>query len=191
MKGVKFISLLLAASLAFCSEADAGERYLGTFHSPKGLGVSALFGSSYDNSFNIINLYADMFGVYSGRTKDVGVVLGYSREFVIFSADLEYYSFTLHGGPGFLTGYVHDYERHYFTSDGATEKNMGIVAAMSGSIGVLTDFYNHRLSIDVGFRIDPGMHIRRDSGNGAVLLSLYKRGIYYSLCPQLCIYYRF
>ncbi len=191
MRGLRHISLLLAATLAFCSSASAGERYLGSFQSPKGLGASLLFGSSSDNCFNVINLYADMFGVFSGRTRDVGAVLSYSRDYVIISEDYEFCSVTLHGGPGFLTGYVHDYERHYFTSEGSTDKNMGFVAALSGNIGLLTDFYSHRISIDIVFRIDPGMHIRRDSGDGAVLLSLYKRGIYYSLCPQLCIYYRF
>ncbi len=191
MTGPRYISLMLAAMLVFSGVAPAREHYLGTFHSPKGLGVGMLVSSSSENCFNVINLYADMFGVYSGRTKDVGAVLSYSRDYVIFSFDYAFCSVTLHGGPGFLTGYVHDYERHFFTSEGSPDKKMGVVAALSGNIGLLTDYLNHRISIDVGFRIDPGMHIRRDKSDGTVLLSLYKRGIYYSLYPQLCIYYRF
>ncbi len=191
MRGLKYISLLLAAALTFGPAASGRERYLGAFNSSKGLGAAMLLGSSSGDGFSIVSLYADMFGVFSGRTDDVGIALSYSRDYVIYSSDLEYYSLTLHGGPGFLTGYVHDYERHFFTSEGDTDKTMGAVAALSGNIGFLTDFYRRRISIDIGICINPGIHIRRDRNDGTVLLSLYKRGIYYGLCPQLSIYYRF
>ncbi len=189
MRSLGHIFISLAVLLSFSVSAPARERYLGTFHSPKGFGAGLLVGSEEGSEINLFSLYADMFGVFSGRTKDVGIALCYSRDYVISSFDLEFSSVTLHGGPGFMTGYLHDYERSFFSHD--TDRNMGFVAALSGNIGLLTDFYSHRISIDLGFCVNPGIHVRRDSDDGAVLISMYKRGIYFCLYPQLCIYYRF
>lgn len=191
MRGLGYIFLPLAVLMAFSSSAPARERYLGVFNSPKGFGAGILVGSPGGSEVNLINVYADMFGVFSGRTKDVGIAIEYSRDYVISSADFEFSSVTIHGGPGFMTGYLHDYERRFFSSEGSTDKSMGYVAALSGNIGVLTDFFSHRVSIDLSFCINPGIHIRRGDDDGAVLISMYKRGIYFCLYPQLCIYYRF
>ncbi len=192
MRAKAAISLALAAVMsAVCSETAAQERYLGVFNSLKGFGIGAAFKPQDGASMTFINLYADMFGVLSGRTCDTGIAASLTRDYIIAYADYGYSYLALHAGPGFFTGYLHDYERHFFSSDGQTYKEMGIVAALSGNVGLSADFFAHRLSIDISFCVNPGLHIRKDRDSGAMLLSLYKRGLYYCLTPQLCIYCRF
>ena len=192
MKGSVAISLAIAVLLSMNGPgAAAGERYLGAYNSLKGLGLSAAFKSADGTAMTFVNLYADMFGVFSGRTGDVGIAASCTREYVIAYADFGYSYLALHAGPGVFAGYVHDYERHFFSSEGQTYKKMGFVAALSGNIGLTADFFNHRLSVDLSLCVNPGVHIRKDRESDALLLALYKRGLYYCLTPQLCLYYRF
>ena len=192
MKVKSAISIVTAVLLSvFGNRAAAGEYYLGAYNSLKGIGASAAFRSGDSGTMNIINLYADMFGVFSGRTRDVGVAASFSRDYVLAYADFDYACLSIHAGPGCLAGYVRDFERHFFSSEGEPYKNMGLVAALTGNIGLSADFFSHSVSIDVSFSVNPGVHIRKDKDNGALLLSLYKRGLYYCLIPQVCIYYRF
>lgn len=192
MKGKAAIILILAAALsAGGSEAAAQESYLGAYNSLKGFGVGAARKSEDGASISFVNLYADMFGVLSGRTGDIGVAASFSKDYIIAYADYGYSYLALHAGPGVFAGYLHDYERHFFSSGGQTYKEMGVVAALSGNVGLSADFFAHRLSIDISLCVNPGLHFRKDKDSGAMLISLYKRGLYYCLTPQLCIYYRF
>lgn len=192
MKAKAAISLALAALMSLCGrEAAASGHYIGIYNSLKGFGIGTAVKSSDGSSISFVNIYADMFGVLSGRTRDVGIAASLTKDYVIAYADYGYSYLSLHAGPGFFTGYVHDYERHFFSSEGQTYKAMGFVAALAGNIGLSADFFAHRLGIDISFSVNPGLHIRKDRDSGAILLSLYKRGLYYCLTPQLCLYYRF
>ena len=192
MKGKAAIILMLTAALsATWSETAAQERYLGVFNSLKGFGIGAAFKPQDGASMTFVNLYADLFGVLSGRTCDIGMAAGLTKDYIIAYVDYGYSYLALHAGPGVFTGYLHDYERHFFSSDGQTYKEMGFVAAISGNAGLSADFFSHRLSIDISICVNPGLHFRKDRDSGAILISLYKRGLYYCLTPQLCIYYRF
>ena len=66
----------------------------------------------------------------------------------------------------------------------------GGVIALTGNIGVRFDF-QRRLSLDLGFSLDPGIHLRTDPRTGALLLSFYKNGIYRGYYPNLNLLYRF
>ena len=185
-------SLSIAALLLFGGQgAEAGEHYLGTYHSLKGLGLGAAFKSDGGAEMTFVKLYADMFGVFPGRIDDVGVAASCTRDYVIAYADLGHSYLSLHAGPGVFAGYVHDYERNFLSSRGETYKKMGLAIALEGNFGLTADFFNHSVSLDVSLSVNPGLHIRRDSDTGAMLISLYKRGLYYCLMPQLCLYYRF
>ncbi len=185
-------SLTVAAFLLFAGQrAEAGERYLGTYNSLKGLGLSAAFKSSDGAEMTFVKLYADLFGVFPGRIDDVGVAASCTRDYVFAYADLGYSYLMLHAGPGVFAGYVHEYERNFLSSRGESYKKMGLAIALEGNFGLTADFFNHSVSLDASLSVNPGLHIRRDPDSGATLISLYKRGLYYCLTPQLSIYYRF
>ena len=70
------------------------------------------------------------------------------------------------------------------------QKEMGIVAALSCSIGLRLDFARN-VAIDFGFAANPGVHLRLDEENGSIYLSFYKNGIFHAILPQISIMYRF
>lgn len=173
------------------SGASAQSRYVGIFNSMKGMGVSYISDRPSGSEMLALDLYVDMFGVFSGRTRDVGLAADIHWNYVIDYTEWEYASLTLYSGPGFLLGYVHDYEKHFFSHNVETAKKMGAVAALSGDVGLLVDFFDKRLSLDLRLCINPGLHIRRDNNDVGWLVAMYKRGIYYAFTPQLNICYRF
>ncbi len=184
--------LLGAALLLLCTALRGQDRVLlGTFHSPKGVGASAIFWSPNGAEMDILTLRTDFYGVLAGRTRDVGALLAYSHDYVLWDHAGPDYRLRLHVGAGGQLGYVHDFERGFFS---ATERRLlhgaGAMASVSGNAGVCVDF-SRRLTLDVSFSVAPGVHLRVDRPTGAVLVSFYQCGVYHAYIPQVNLMYRF
>ena len=72
----------------------------------------------------------------------------------------------------------------------ALQKEMGVMAALSGSIGLRFDF-TRNAAIDFGLSANPGVHLRMDRENGSMYLSFYRNGLFHALLPHISIMYRF
>lgn len=184
-------SLLLSMFLLVCVSASAQTR-IGIYNSVKGLGVSAEFVSKENTAeSDLISVYTDTYGVFSGRSKFWGVMASYRHEYSFFKTDYEFLSLELHSGAGFIAGYVRDYEEGTFSlNTPALTKNPGLCFGVSGNIGARI-FFDRAISLDVSFSIDPGMHIRADNESGNLMVSLYNNGIYHFIYPELRLFYNF
>lgn len=185
---------ILFAAVLFLSagtSATAREKRTGAFFSPKGLGLSLQVDNDWGDEIRTFNLYADMYGVYSGRTDKPGVAFSYVHNYILKVYDFEYSRLSMYAGAGFLAGYVHDFENGLFSvTDRQLQKGMGIVAALACNFGLGFDFDRH-ITVDVSFSLCPGLHLRRDADSGSTIISVFQRGYISALYPQLCIYYRF
>lgn len=85
----------------------------------------------------------------------------------------------LYAGPGMSIGYVHDNKKG----------NTGHIAALSGSISCTADF-GRRITLNLGFSTEFGLHLRRDENFDIINLALYKNGLIQSFYPQLSILFR-
>ncbi len=185
------ILLLLALLLPFGPAVRAQGQRVGLYQSPKGFGVTATFDSASGEEMNTVTLRTDFYGFLSGRTRQVGALLTYTHDYRIFRMEGEDYAMILHAGAGVSLGYAHDYENGFYSSyDRELTHQKGGVAALAGLIGLRVDFRRH-LTLDFGFTLEPGFHVRTDPDNGAVILSFYKNGIYRGYYPHLNLLYRF
>ena len=183
--------LLLTLLLSMHTAAHAQEWRAGLFQSPKGVGVTVMLDARDLPETNIFSLRTDFYGFLSGRTKQVGAAVSYTHDYLLFLAEGEDHLLTLHLGAGGTLGYAHDYEKGYFSSfDRVLEHNPGGVIALNCDVGLRVDF-RRRLSLDLSFNLEPGIHLRTDPGTGTLLLSFYKNGIYRGYYPQLNLMYRF
>lgn len=187
---------ILCALCALCllyTPLRAGEKRLGAFFSPKGLGLSFQLDNDWGDEIRAFHVFADMYGVYSGRTSDVGIMFSYSHNYILRLREFGYSTMSFYVGAGFLGGYVHDFELGLFSKDNhgrVLQDPMGLVVALQCDIGLSFDFDRH-VTIDIGFSLCPGLHVSRDSDTGTVSMSVYERGLISTVFPQLCIYYRF
>ena len=185
--------LLLAAWLLLLGTPLHGQdRFLlGTFHSPRGVGITAFFVSENAAETDILTLRTDFYGLLAGRTRDVGACISYTHDYRLLQWDGPDYRVQLHAGAGGFGGYVHDFEEGYFS---ATERSLehpaGWAVALAGNIALRTDFCN-RLTLDVGFSAAPGVHLRIDRATGTLLASFFRNGTYHSFYPQVNLMYRF
>lgn len=189
----KHLHILYAILFLFACgvPVTAREKRLGTFFSPKGLGVSLQVDNGWGDEIRTFNLYADMYGVYSGRTRDAGIAFSYTHNYILKVYDFDYSRLSMYAGAGFLAGYLHDFENGMFSvTDRQLQKNMGVVAALSCNFGLGFDF-DRRVTVDISFSLCPGLHMRRDPDSGSTIISAFRRGYISALYPQLCIYYRF
>ena len=185
------ILCLLALLLPFGPAARAQGQRVGLFQSPKGFGVTATFDTASGEEMNTVTLRTDFYGLLSGRTKQIGAILTYTHDYQVFRMDGEDYSLVLHAGAGVSLGYTHDHEKGFYSSyERELARNPGGVAALAGLIGLRVDFRRH-LTLDFGFILEPGVHLRTDPNTGAVILSFYKNGIYRGYYPHLNLLYRF
>ena len=188
-----FHKLLLAAALSLlCTALSGQDRFrLGTLQSPKGVGASAIFFSRGGSEMDYLTLRTDFYGVLAGRTRDVGICLGYSHDYVLWDLEGEDYRLRLHLGAGGLLGYVQAYEKGFFSStDRALRRNRGGMASVTGNAGICVDF-TRRLTLDISFTVAPGVHLRTDRSTGALLVSFYRNGVYQAYIPQVNLMYRF
>lgn len=185
------ILLLATLLLSLGTAARAQQRRVGLYQSPKGVGATVVLDAPTDGGVNIFTLRTDFYGLLSARTRQVGAFLTYTHDYCLFWTEGEGYLLLLHAGAGASLGYAHDYEKGFFSSyDREFEHTPGLVAALSGSVGLCVDFDRH-LSLDVSFSLDPGIHLRTNKSTGAVLLSFYRNGIYRGYYPQINLLYRF
>ena len=183
----------LAAALVFLllgPAAKGQEAMLGIFQSPKGIGVTALFGSDWGEEMDILTLRTDFYGLLAGRTQQMGICISYTHDYALYQLWQEQFDLNLHAGAGGLVGYVNDWEKGLFSQyDRALTHNSGLAVALAGNIGLRVDF--DRLTLDLSFLIAPGIHLRTDKESGDVLLSYYRCGTIHAFLPQLNILFRF
>jgi hypothetical protein len=185
------ILCLLALLLPFGPAVRAQGQRFGLYQSPKGFGITATFDTPAGEEMNTITLRTDFYGLLSARTQHVGAFLTYTHDYRVFQLEGEDYALVVHAGAGVSLGYAHDYEKGFYSSyDRELDRNPGGVAALAGQIGLRIDFRRH-LTLDFGFCLEPGIHLRTNPDTGAVILSFYKNGIYRGYYPHLDLLYRF
>ena len=184
-------TFLAVALLLFCPALSAQDRLLGVYQSPKGVGISAVIESGGGQEMDILTLRSDFYGVLSGRTPEVGACVSYTHDYVLYRHEGEDHVFRLHIGAGGLFGFTHDFEKGFFSAyERQLVRKPGWTVALAGNFGFRIDF-RRRLSLDFGFSILPGVHLRTDDKTGALLVSFYRAGVYNSYFPQINLMYRF
>lgn len=184
---------LLAALLLplLCPQLRGQDFTAGMYQSVKGVGISAMFWS-YDGEADIITLRSDFYGVLSGRTRQPGVCLSYTHDYVFFEREGEDFRLQLHAGAGGMLGYVHDYERGFYSAfDRELEHERGGVVALTGNFGLRLDFFWRPVTIDFSITAAPGLHLRTEPDTGARILSFYRNGILQAYQPQINLMYFF
>lgn len=185
------ILLLTTLLLSLHTAARAQEWRAGVLQSPKGFGVTVMLDARGLPETNIFSLRTDFYGFLSGRTKQIGAAFSYTHDYLFFLTEGEEFTLDLHIGAGGTLGYAFDYEKGYFSSyDRELSHTPGGVIALNCDVGLRVDF-RRRLTLDLSFNLEPGIHMRTDPSTGALLLSFYKNGIYRGYYPQLNLLYRF
>ena len=185
---------LLAALLLplFCPLLRGQEAMAGLYQSAKGVGLTAMFYSYGGDEADIITLRTDFYGILTNRTRQPGVCLTYTHDYVFFEQEGEDFLLQLHAGAGGTLGYVHEFERGFFSAfDRELQHSAGGVAAVTGNLGLRLDFFRRPLTLDFSITASPGLHLRTDRDTGALILSFYKNGIFQTYQPQLNLMYHF
>lgn len=165
----------LVSALLVCIQAE-GQSFngIGLFNSFKGIGIEADFDGSRGN-FNSLKLYADIYGLPSGRVFRPGVKLCYSSDYILKSWERQYCDIHFHLGPGVMLGYVKDFN---------TANRPGAVFGLTGNFGWYFNF-KRKVNIDLSWTLEAGMHLRHEQDGNR--LNIYKNGIYRFPFPQLTI----
>ena len=161
---------------------------LGVFNSIKGIGLT--FHQPVDETeFNSFTLFTEVYGIPTGRTGQVGVKFNYSRNIIFHQTDFENSLLSFYAGPGVSAGYLRDAEFGLHENHLVPLKHKpGFMLALSGTVGSHFHF-RRKLSIDISFTADLGIHLRRDETLNSIGLNLYKNGIFQALYPQVSILY--
>lgn len=185
-------TLLLTTLLLSLNTAAQAQRWrAGLFQSPKGVGITVMMDTWSGTETNVFTARTDFYGFLSGRTDRIGAFFTYTHDYLFFLADGPDYSIDLLLGAGGSFGFAYDYEKGFFSSfDRKLDHTPGGVLALAGDVGVRIDF-RRRISLDMGFHLEPGIHMRTDPETGALLLSFYRNGIYRGYYPYLNLLYRF
>ena len=184
---IVFLTLLFSLHTA----AYAQEWRAGVLQSPKGVGVTVMLDARGLPETNIFCLRTDFYGFLSGRTTQIGAALSYTHDYLLFLAEGKEYTLNMHIGAGGTLGYAFDYEKGFFSSyERSLDHTPGGVIALNCDVGLRVDF-RRRLTLDLSFNLEPGIHMRTDPSTGALLLSFYKNGVYRGYYPQLNLMYRF
>jgi hypothetical protein len=181
------LALLLPSGVA----AHAQEQRVGLYQSPKGIGVTAMFDTPSGEETNTVTLRTDFYGFLTARTRQIGGIITYTHDYPVLWTEGEDYRLVLFLGAGVSLGYAHDQEKGFYSAyDRDLVHEPGGVAALAGQVSVRVDLRRH-LTLDFGFCLEPGIHVRTDASTGAVILSFYKNGIYRGYYPHLNLLYRF
>lgn len=176
--GAKFIRTVLTLALMLSSVAAAAQDVasirLGTFHSPKGIGVCAEFQQD-STSFDSITFDADMFGIIIGTYSRPGYKFTYTHDVVIHSYDRGDCTLETYAGPGLTAGYARDISKTY-----------SAIAGLSGAVG-MRFLFNRSLSVNMEIGADLAFTIHKDNRYGKQDLSLYKAGLLHFFYPQIRI----
>ena len=165
---------------------------VGLYQSTRGIGLSAMFFSPDGGEADILTLRTDFYGILSARTRQPGICLSYTHDYVFLEREGEDFRMLLHAGAGGMIGYVHDYERGFYSAyDRELQHSPGGIAALTGNLGLRVDFLWSPLTLDFSITAAPGLHLRTNRDTGAMILSFYRNGILQAYQPQLNLIYRF
>lgn len=174
------VLLLITIQIVKGEQAASQKRFLaGMYFSPKS--IEATFSVRGVESFSsMVNIGADMCGVYNGKYSKPGVSLAYYGLFDILSCDLgKETALALYTGPGCHLGYVRD----------KGIDDYGLAAGLGGRIGVAFRFKSPFV-VCIDFSAVLGCHITGQN-EFENKMSIYKNGIYKAYFPQLGIKYSF
>lgn len=172
--------LIILCTLFFCQQAAAQTWYAGLKSSPKSIGLEADL-LDPDTAFRTFYLDADFYGFYSGKNNRPGIKAGYSYNHFLSLNQKESLDILFYLGSGVSAGYVYDAR-----PDGIP----GAEVALTGTFGWMFRF-KRRISLNLSWTLEAGMHIRRTEDTGNVKLALYRNGFYRFPYPQLTIIRKF
>lgn len=180
--------LLISVLLCFLllpapSHAQNRSVSMGLFNSPRGFGAAASFNSEDGRSFSELSLFADIYGLPTGRCGEPGVKASFVRNFIFSSFEIDDVRLGIFAGPGVSAGFVKDYEPGYALD---ITRNHGLCAALCGDIGLRVRF-SRGVSLGLSFQAELGFHMRRDDDMRANNLAIYKNGLVQSFWPNLSI----
>lgn len=183
--------IFLFMSLVSGPLAYGQQACVGISNSSSGFGLTAQFGAAGGEELNIFSLGTDNYGIFTGRTKEVGFRISYSHNYIVRRFAAGDFELLMHVGAGAMTGYVHDFEAGIF-GNGPTslKREMGVTAALACTFGACFDF-RRGISVEIGYALYPGIHIRTDRETGSAYVSVYKNGLMRLPIPSLNIMYRF
>ena len=170
--------LILPASAWLAPAQDFKSLSLGTFHSPKGLGLS-IESQQEEKSFDSLDIIIDTFGILRGDYSTPGFKATYYRGIILKHRHTEDYDADFYAGPGVTAGYVRDIHEPF-----------SAVAGMAGVIGGRLYFDRKKLVICFEAGLDLALELNRNNRYRNIDLTLYEAGIYHVFYPQVRILYR-
>lgn len=174
-----WIVLMILPALALKAPAqDFKSLSLGSFHSPKGLGL-CIESQMDDTSFDSLDIIADMFGILRGDYYTPGIKATYYRGIVLRRRQGDGFEADFYAGPGVTAGYVRDIHEPF-----------SAVAGMSGVIGERLYFDSKRLVICLEAGMDLALELNSNNRYHKIDLSIYQAGIYHIFYPQIRILYK-
>lgn len=191
MKLARAVIIASSVLALFCCHASAQVRSVGLFSTVLGFGLTAELADDEIDQIDIITLRTDLYGVAAGRSDDMGLMLSYTHDYVLYAYEHDWFGMRLHLGAGVAAGYVHDNEGGIFVSSNLPLENpMGVAVALAGNVGLRFDF-TRRAVIDFGFSLYPGFHLRTDPESAEFYLSFYRNGVFQAIFPRVRIMYSF
>ena len=183
--------LLITILVLTCAISSmAQDKSIGIINSAAGFGVTGQWVVAEGEEMNNANIWIDTYGMLSGRSKNPGIALSYTRDYIFEYIILEHFDILLHAGAGAMAGYVKDYEKGIFDSSRDFIEEMGMAVGLCGVLGIILD-YDRNISLGFNINTIAGIHIRQESYAKNIKLSLYKNGLINSFMPRICLMYRF
>lgn len=168
---------LFITLLAMQPKAFAGGLSAGIFNSYKGFGISIDYAATQD-IYNSYNLYADVYGMYNGKSRNAGIKLAYLHYNKLATIDAKYARYDLYLGPGASTGYVLDH--------GADKRGIMLTANLGLAFRAC---FKMNLDLEAGMCAELGF-ISGES-EGKTRIKMYQNGLMQALIPTLKIMYNF
>lgn len=169
------LALLLSAAWADARPAVS----LGGWLSPKGSGVVFYF-SHTDGSYGELRINADFERLLNGSKSSPGIQAQYWYNIPLTTIKVsDAFKIRPTAGPGVSLGYVRDYE-----------KDMGLVVAAGGNLGLEFIFPSSPLSLYAGVSAEVGAHIVLGGRNNSPV-TLYTNGLRRAWQPEIAFRYRF
>jgi len=169
------LSMLLLSALH--TQASAGGLTAGLLNSSKGFGLSIDYVAS-DIIYNSYNVYADIYGMISGRYSTPGIKAYYLHYNRLASFSYKEASCGLFLGPGASIGYVRD----------MGSEDFGTMLSADIALSLRVSF-KRNIDLEFGTVAELGFHAI-NTANG-VQMGIYNNGLLQALQPTLKIMARF
>ena len=191
MYGIAKRAFCLVIGLVISLSLSAQEFTFGIRNSFKGPGI-VFEHTQKEGSFNSYALSLDIYGLPTGRSKDPGAHFNFCHNIIFTDIEHDGVHYSLYWGSGFSLGYVHDFEKGFFSRPGGTvlRYNQGFMAAMSGDFGCRF-LFRGAIGLDLRMTGEFGFHLKKNEIYGNPNLSCYLNGVLRALYPQLTISYSF